>query len=198
MLQLINLQNARPQYKRQLKRLYKQAFPWYERKPWALLERVSAAGNAELLAVSRGRGQKAVNFCGLAICLFWQDIVLLDYLAVEPKMRSLGLGGQIMPLLLQRYPDKRLLLESERPGAPYTNLADCQRRLRFYQKCGLQNTGVAVRLYISDYLLLWSPGAEASRQPPVFADYQAIYNGLFGPMTVNRLHIEEIFNKNEG
>lgn len=194
MLQLINLPNAKPQYKRQLKRLYKQAFPWYERKPWTLLEQTCARGQAELLAVSQGRQQKAANFCGLAICMFWQDIVLLDYLAVEPKMRSLGLGGQIMPLLQQRYPDKRLLLESERPGAPRTNLADCQRRLHFYQKCGLQDTGVTVRLYITDYLLLWSPGAAASEQPPVFADYRDLYNGLFGPMTASRLHIEEILN----
>lgn len=194
MLQLINLPNAKPQYKRQLKRLYKQAFPWYERKPWALLEQTCARGQAELLAVSQGRRQKAANFCGLAICMFWRDIVLLDYLAVEPKMRSLGLGGQIMPLLQQRYPDKRLLLESERPGAPHTNLTDCQRRLRFYQKCGLQDTGVTVRLYITDYLLLWSPGAAANGQPPVFADYRDLYNGLFGPMTASRLHIEEILN----
>lgn len=188
MLELINVQTAKPQYLRRLKRLYKQAFPWYERKPWQLLRQTAARGRAEMLTVRDSQH----NFCGLAICLFWQDIVLLDYLAVEPKQRSHGIGAQIIPLLLQRYPQKRLLLESERPGAPYTNLADCRRRLAFYQKCGLQNTGLIVQLYISEYLLLWSPGAEANAQPPGFADYQNLYNGLFGELTAWRLNIREL------
>lgn len=188
MLELINVQAAKPQYLRRLKRLYKQAFPRYERKPWQLLRQTAAGGRAEMLAVL----DEQRRFCALAICLFWQDVALLDYLAVEQKMRSRGLGAQIMPLLLQRYPQKRLLLESERPGAPYTNLADCRRRLAFYQKCGMQDTGLAVRLYISDYLLLWAPGAEASRQPPNFADYRNLYNGIFGELTAWRLNIREL------
>lgn len=188
MLKLIDARTAKPQYLRRLKRLYKQAFPWYERKPWPLLIRTAAQGQAELLAVVR----EDHTFCGLAVCLLWQDLAFLDYLAVEPALRSHGVGAQIIPLLLQRYPKRRLLLESERPGAPFTNLADCRRRLAFYQKCGLQDTGVIVRLYISEYLLLWTAGAQADRQAPGFADYVGVYNGLFGELAAGRLKIRDL------
>lgn len=196
MIQLINaLEYKNPKYLRQLKRLFKQSFPWFERKPWNLLCQTAAAGQAELLAVYDR--QQPGRFCGLAICLFWQDLVLLDYFAVCPKLRSQGLGRQILPLLRQRYAGRRLLLESERPGAPHTNYADCQRRLRFYANCGMQDTGVAVRLYISEYLLLWAPGEQlpgqqTQPQPPSFAEYCALYNGLFGQLTAWRLHIEDL------
>ncbi len=66
MLELINVQTAKPQYLRRLKRLYKQAFPWYERKPWQLLRQTAARRRAEMLAVRDSQH----NFCGLAICLF--------------------------------------------------------------------------------------------------------------------------------
>ena len=78
MLQLVNaLDSKNPKYLRQLKRLFKQAFPRFERKPWWLLQRTAAAGQAELLAVCDSN--QPGRFCGLAICLFWQDLVLLDY-----------------------------------------------------------------------------------------------------------------------
>ena len=98
MLQLVNaLDSKNPKYLRQLKRLFKQAFPRFERKPWWLLQRTAAAGQAELLAVCDSN--QPGRFCGLAICLFWQDLVLLDYFAVCPQQRNQGLGRQILPLL---------------------------------------------------------------------------------------------------
>ena len=119
MLQLVNaLDSKNPKYLRQLKRLFKQAFPRFERKPWWLLQRTAAAGQAELLAVCDSN--QPGRFCGLAICLFWQDLVLLDYFAVCPQQRNQGLGRQILPLLRQRYAGRRLLLETERPGSPHT------------------------------------------------------------------------------
>lgn len=196
MLQLINtLEAENPKYLRQLKRLFKQAFPRFERKPWRLLCQKAAAGQAEMLAVYDR--QQPARFCGLAICLFWQDLVLLDYLAVCPQLRNLGLGRQILPLLRQRYAGRRLLLETERPGSPHTNYANCCRRLRFYAACGLQDTGLAVLLYISEYLLLWTPGEplpgqQATPQPPSFAEYCGLYNNLFGELTAWRLHIREL------
>lgn len=197
MLQLVNaLDSKNPKYLRQLKRLFKQAFPRFERKPWWLLQRTAAARQAELLAVCDSN--QPGRFCGLAICLFWQDLVLLDYFAVCPQQRNRGLGRQILPLLLQRYAGRRLLLETERPGSPHTNYADCCRRLRFYAACGLQNTGLAVCLYVSEYLLLWAPCQPLPSQPeltpqaPTFAEYCGLYNALFGELTAWRLNIREI------
>lgn len=194
MIELIDARAAKPKYLRRLKRLYKKAFPWYERKPWQMLCRTAAQGRAKLWAVYDR--ELPDHFCGLAVCLLWQDIVLLDYLAVEPNLRSQGVGAQIIPLLLQHYADRRLLLESERPGAPLTNPADCRRRLAFYAKCGLKNTGLIVKIYLSEYLLLWAAGAKANQQPPVFADYLNIYNGLFGETTAWRLKIRELSAEN--
>ena len=182
MLQLVNaLDSKNPKYLRQLKRLFKQAFPRFERKPWWLLQRTAAAGQAELLAVCDSN--QPGRFCGLTICLFWQDLVLLDYFAVCPQQRNQGLGRQILPLLRQRYAGRRLLLETERPGSPHTNYADCCRRLRFYAACGLQNTGrVPVRQRISAALGAVPTAALAARTNAANAHFCGILWALQRPV----------------
>lgn len=178
---------AKPQTLRRLKRLYKQAFPANERKPWQLLLRLARAGKSQLLAALDEQG----DFCGLAICHFWDDVCLLDYFAVEEKQRNRGLGAEFLGLLQQRFAGRRLLLEIERPGAPGCNKAICLRRQEFYHRCGLLECGLCAHIYATELLLLWQPLGD-NLTPPSFQDYVELYQRLFGDQIVNLLDIYEL------
>lgn len=49
----------------------------------------------------------------MAIVIVYDDLCLLDYFAVLPQRRGMGAGSSALKLLLNRYADKRLLLEIE-------------------------------------------------------------------------------------
>ena len=185
-MEIIDALEAKPKILRRLRRLYKQAFPAKERKPWALLLGLARAGKSEQLAVLDDKGQ----FCGLAICHFWDDIVLLDYFAVEAAARNRGLGTAVLQLLQRRYAGRRLLLEIERPGAPGYNEAICRRRREFYHRCGLLECGLCAHIYGTELLLLWQPLGER-RTPPGFGDYLELYQRLFGEQIINLLDIHQ-------
>ncbi len=188
-MKIVNALTAPPKLRRRLRRLYKQAFPANERKPWRLLLQLARAGKSELLAALNEQGQ----FCGLAVGHFWRDIVLLDYFATEEALRNQGLGSRFLQLLQERYSGRRLLLEIERPGSPGCNEALCRRRREFYHRCGLLETGHCAHVFATELLLLWQPlGDTANPAAPSFADYVELYRQLFGGQIIHLLNIHEV------
>lgn len=188
-MKIVNAPTERPKILRRLRRLYKQAFPANERKPWQTLLRLTRAGKSEMLAALDEQGQ----LCGLAISHFWRDIVLLDYFAVEAPLRNQGVGSRFLRLLQERYSGRRLLLEIERPGSPGCNEALCRRRREFYRRCGLWETGLCAHVYATELLLLWQPlGQAANPAAPGFADYVELYQRLFGEQIINLLNIHQV------
>jgi GNAT superfamily N-acetyltransferase len=162
---------------RQIKRLYKSAFPANERKPWNSMLKLTQTGAMEILSC------REPDFCGLAITVFWQDAVLLDYLAVEEQKRSHGRGGRILRALAERYPHKRIIVEIERPGAPGLNPALCQSRRSFYLQNGFTECGFAAHIYHSEFLLL------SNGTPFTFAEYRQLYYDSFGTKICDWLDI---------
>lgn len=188
-MKIVDAPTAPPKILRRLRRLYKQAFPANERKPWQMLLRLARAGKGEMLAALDDQGR----FCGLAISHFWSDIVLLDYFAVEETSRNHGVGSRLLQLLQERYAGRRLLLEIERPGSPGCNEALCRRRREFYHRCGLRETGLCAHVFATELLLLWQPlGEAANPAAPGFGDYVETYQRLFGEQIVNLLNIHEV------
>ena len=90
-------------------------------------------------------------------------VVLLDYLAVEPLKRGMGIGTELLHQLQAHYEQKAdvMLIECERPkAAPDEELA--RKRIRFYQKAGAQMTDVRVWLFGVEYSIMVLPcGGEA-------------------------------------
>ncbi len=77
-----------------LERLYMDAFPAAERKPFPLLVEKSREGVVELLAIEGEGGA----FLGLAITVLSHGLVLLDYFAICPKLRGQEIGsGTLWP-----------------------------------------------------------------------------------------------------
>lgn len=97
----------------QIRKLYREAFPAAERKPFALMRQKCREGVTEMLSIEDENGE----FLGLAITMLDGDLVLLDYFAIAPECREGGVGSAAFGLLIARYEKKRFMLEIERTAA---------------------------------------------------------------------------------
>lgn len=112
---------------RQIKRLYKTAFPRYERKPLLLVRIMNRKNKADIWIV-----EKDNEFTGFAITNNAEDLVLLDYFAIIDDKRGAGLGAEALRLLQEYYAGRRFFLEIESVDIPADNLQQRLRRKQFY------------------------------------------------------------------
>ena len=130
--------------------LYEQAFPASERKS---LEWMLADGNYDLWMIST----PDVRVAGMVITVRHGELVLLDYLAVDPALRGQGIGHAVLPVVRRQYADHHLFLEIEAPDETADNAEQRRRRKAFYLSAGLCECGVRVRMYGTDMELLAYP-----------------------------------------
>ena len=112
---MVTLAPAAPHEQNALRRLYLDAFPRAERKPFRLLCRQARRGRMELLTLHGEAGEPL----GLAVTMLHESLVLLDYFAVAPAARGGGIGGEALGLLRERYAGRRFSSKS-RPSASRT------------------------------------------------------------------------------
>lgn len=124
-----------------IKEVYVEAFPRSERKPFSIIEKNAEKGKMEILSIYDK------EFCGLVITANYSDIVLVDYFAVSESSRGNGVGSTVIPLIRNRYKDKKLFLEIElaNPNASFDEQKS--RRKRFYLKNGLKCADINVSLF---------------------------------------------------
>lgn len=125
-----------------LYKLYLNAFPRSERKPFSVITRQHRKGIFDVWCI-RQQGL----FAGLAITVKSDELVLLDYLAIEKNYRNHGIGSAVLPLLRQKYAGKGLFLEIESVYENTPDLALRQRRKQFYLRCGMTPMQVMICLF---------------------------------------------------
>lgn len=125
-----------------IKALYKEAFPKFERKPFRKILKLSTQGVCDILCVC-----DEDNFYGLAITLKHKNLVLLDYFAICPEFRDQGIGSKALKLLQERYNKQALIIEIEDANDNAAeNILQRIRRKDFYLKNNMvpQNTKVNI------------------------------------------------------
>lgn len=123
-----------------LKELYMASFPDSERKPFEMIEAFEKRGQTEILGVFDP------DFAGLLITLHAQDdLMLIDYLAVDPRKRGLGVGSAALSLFEQAHPGVPVIIEIEDPEV-YPG-EDKIRRREFYFRNGFEQMPFAVDLF---------------------------------------------------
>ncbi|MBQ8010117.1 MAG: GNAT family N-acetyltransferase [Oscillospiraceae bacterium] len=157
-------------------RLYLQAFPACERKPFAMILRMCRQGYADVWVIEQPR-----RFSGLAITMKADDLVLLDYFAVSPKVRGGGIGSMALRTLQRMYEGKRFFLEIESTFADAEDLPERQRRKRFYLRNGMQELNVHADLFGVEMELL---GYECSL---TFAEYHQLYLTRVGSLAEGKV-----------
>lgn len=152
---MIYFRELSPEYEKQIKKLYRQSFPRCERKPFSLLYKMRDEGAGELLTAFDSETDYPV---GLAFMLTDGKTMLLDYLAVEPSLRSKGYGGMILAVLKKKYEGKTIIIEIEKPTPDGGAVSAEARRKAFYLRNGFCDTGTEIRLFGVDMQLLCSGG----------------------------------------
>ncbi len=158
---------------RLLKQLYSRTFPISEKKPFGLMLKKRTEGTMELMTVEENDG----TFLGFVITILHKDIVLLDYFAVSPAQRGKGIGSEVLQLLHERYPGKRILLEIEDPEYPCKNKEERLRRQAFYLRNGFTVQDYTVWLFGVKMLILTN-GTTVS-----FDEYHEIFEAVFSLKT---------------
>lgn len=111
----------------QLYRLYLKAFPPSERKPFSIIAKRHRSGKNDLWCLERDS-----KFLGFAAMVNAEQTVLLDYLAVEPRLRGQGIGTQALAKLKETYPRQGFFVEIESPFEPGVDQIQRQKRKQFY------------------------------------------------------------------
>ncbi len=125
-----------------LKRLYKKSFPKSELKPFSLIEKKVKDGTAEICGIF---GDDI--FSGLMINAKYGDIVLIDYLAIDPDFQNKGIGSTALKLLFEKYPSNRIILEIEATDIDVPDLENRKNRKNFYLRNGLKVMPYKVDLF---------------------------------------------------
>ena len=122
------------QLARQVRALYREAFPKEERIPWWLLRLNSMREGIELTAWLAGE-----SLYGFTAGVTQGGMHMLLYFAVESSLRGKGCGSAILEALKQNYDTVALHVEPLEASAP--NYAQRLRRYGFYRRNGFEDAG---------------------------------------------------------
>lgn len=152
-----------------LYRLYREAFPASERKPFAIIARMYRQGKTDLWCVTKDGG-----FAGMAATINGEDLILLDYFAVVRSLRGQGVGSEAMALLQEQYRDRGLFVEIESTRSAVPDLHQRQKRKQFYLDAGMKDLGTEANVFGVNMELL---GARCELD---YDGYRAFYRDNYG------------------
>lgn len=151
-------------------------FPEDERKPLAIM--LDSLDNGTYACFA---GMEDGTLLGYGFFVQHGQRYLLDYLAVVRDMRSQGIGGAFLPLLIRALPEAECILaevEDPQQAATEAEAAQRERRMAFYRRCGFADSGVTVQTFGVTYRLVdYSP--TIPRNPDIVRNlYGDIYRAM--------------------
>lgn len=159
-----------------IRRLYRTAFPVYERKPLGLVRRTQKRGGSDVWCI-----EDDGRFVGFAITMNTNDLVLMDYFAIKDEVRGRGIGSESLRMLQQQYADKRFFLEIESIYEDVPNLEERKRRKKFYLSNGMTEMKLMANVFGTNMELL---GYQCKVD---FAEYCSLYANNYGKDRAKRL-----------
>ena len=115
---------------------------------------------------------------------------LFDYLAIVPERRDSGIGTEFLLRLPREIPDAASILgEVENPDleSDPAEQAVKQRRLQFYLRSGIQETGVLSRLFGVDYRVMEFPVCRQHSPEEIQALYRDFYRSFLPKPVFDRM-----------
>lgn len=122
-----------------IKEIYLEAFPKRERKPFEVLRRSVKRGRVQIFTAMEGD-----LLMGFTAVIPFQNMVMVDYLAVSGKIRSKGTGSYMMQEICRQYAGKKIVLLIERLDDQADNKEQRIARRRFYLKNGLTSSDLFI------------------------------------------------------
>lgn len=171
----VSLRDLSPEQAREIYKTYLvRDFPPNERKPWAMIQRRLQKGGYRCRGLFEGE-----NLRGYAFFVLDGALSLLDYFAVLETCRGQGYGSAFLKLLIDDEASQWVLVEAEDPAAASSpeDRDARERRLRFYLRNALMDTGARAWVFGVDYVLLSFPRPSLTAQNAAQA-YAEIYRSF--------------------
>ena len=121
------IQAKRPMHWYRLYKLYCEAFPSYERKPFSMIRSMQKKGKSDVWYF-----EKNGTFAGLVFTINSDNVILIDYLAIAADRRGEGIGSKIIAQLREYYENKGIFVEIESVFDKCENIDERLRRKQFY------------------------------------------------------------------
>ena len=175
------LPEIREVYREQLKH----DFPDNERRPLSMIEKLLAEGRYYCCGIRDESGVSAYAFF-----VRHEETYLADYIAVRKDLRGTGIGSAFLQELRSRFREAAcVLLEVDDPDAVTMDeeKAVRLRRLHFYRKNGLRDTGARARTFGADYLIMEFPEGEAHDPAEAGKIYAGIYLSVLPEWLFDRM-----------
>lgn len=159
-------------YKKQIRKLYRSAFPANERAPLFILFKRTDNGRDSFYAVV-----DSGDFIGLVYTISSPKFVYVFFLAVAEEMRGKGYGSRILAQLKEMHGDKAVCLMIEDPEEnDAKNIDERINRLRFYERNGFGRLYIKINEAGVNYELL---GTDTSVTQTDFLNMMKDYLGTF-------------------
>lgn len=100
------------------------------------------------------------NFCGVLYTVENANYIFILYLAVSEEVRSKGYGSHILDFVKKNANGKNIVLNVEYPDSSAENAEQRVRRMSFYARNGILDTGYFFGEDDEKYAVLASDGAE--------------------------------------
>lgn len=97
--------------KKEIKKMYKSAFPKEERYPFCIVKQCARSSNVEFNAIYDEN-----RLIGMEYILKYGDTIYLFYLAINKNYRNNGYGSQVLKDLIKRNKEKIIILCIDRPN----------------------------------------------------------------------------------
>lgn len=173
----LSLQKPRkPMHWFQLHRLYLSAFPRAERKPFSIIARMYREGRSDVWCICRDG-----ELLGMAATVNGDGLILLDYLAMDSRVRGRGMGSEALAMLQQMYAGCGLFVEIESTREACSDRPQRLRRMAFYRRGGMEPLGVWADVFGVKMELL------GSRCEMNFEDYRGFYAKYYSPWAAKHI-----------
>ena len=170
MMKIKEIRPELPEYET-IENIYKTAFPEDQRLPFKELQKLLVEADTSFLSFYVDE-----SLAGFAHLFHYEDYSIISYLAVNPSLRSKGLGSQILKELRDYLPGRSLIAEVEAPDKKAVNQEQRLRRLYFYEKNDFQQTGYHIDYSDTTFIIFWTgkQGFDPDK-------YYRVYEEVFGP-----------------
>jgi ribosomal protein S18 acetylase RimI-like enzyme len=84
---------------------------------------------------------------GFIYLIFKNNLLLIQYFAIDNNNRSRGYGGEVIEKIKEMYPGYRIILGIEKYEEKAKNNEQRIKRKRFYEKHGFKESGYIVKQY---------------------------------------------------
>ncbi len=160
----------------QIHDLYEISFPEDEKMPFRIVLQKREAGVMRLFSVEDGGA--FIGFCNITLC---EDALTLNYFAILPEKQNQGYGTAVVSLLIQKYPDKSIVIDIEDDEVEAENAEQRKKRKAFYERLGFSVMPFRLTIFGVPSLIM-SSGRKYN-----FEEYKNIFAQVFSERGSQRL-----------